>query len=463
MKLNIRVLDYTDLDNEGFERYIPRMAVQIENIKENVLSIINNVKLRGDDAIIEYSQKFDGVDLDKTSLKVSEAEIEEAYNLVSPRFLKAMRIAIKNIRKFHKAQLRNNYNVKIINGVVAGQIFRPIESVGIYVPGGRAVYPSTVLMTALPAKVAKVERIILCSPPKRLAPSSPHNEGVSAEKKGVNGEEAPKVRIGIDPSILVAAHECGVDEIYKVGGAQAIAAMAYGTETIKPVLKIVGPGNKYVNAAKQLVSNDVSIDTPAGPSEVAIVPDLNADVSYIVADLFAQLEHGDDNIGVIFSYSDLQIQSIITQIEKEIESEPRKEIIKQNLEKNSMIVKTLNLDESIRLANKMAPEHLELLLEDYKNVLGKVKNAGAIFLGYNSPVPLGDYCAGTNHVLPTGGTAKRMSGLNTMDFIKTIDVLECNLEGLKVLRKTLEPMAEFEGLIAHKNAVLKRIKNNNDS
>jgi histidinol dehydrogenase len=398
-----------------------------EQIKEIVSDLLIDIKVNGDESLIKYIELYDKVSLKKEDIKVSKREFEEAYRQVNDNLINAIRKAKLNIFKFHRAQLRQDWSIEIEEGVKAGQIFRPIESVGIYIPAGKAIYPSTVLMAGIPAIVAGVNKIIICSPPQA-------NQAIA-------------------PEILVAASELGIDEIYKIGGAQAIAAMAFGTEIVPAMDKIIGPGNKWVNAAKRFVSNFVAIDTPAGPSEIVIIADESTNHEELIIDLFSQIEHDPDNVGIIISDSDSLIEKLSIDLTPYLAPLERKEIIKQALKHNCFMIKARNIDECIDLSNIIAPEHLQLMITDYVNVMGKIKNAGAIFLGRFSPTALGDYCAGTNHILPTGGKAKTYSGLNVLDFLKIIDVLECEYRGLIRLEKTATTLAEYEGLTAHKKSI----------
>jgi len=427
----IRKIASTQISEETLSDFIIRSAQQIEDIKQSVINILNEVKLKGDKAILEFSKEFDRVELKESDIEVSEQEIREAYDQVDAELLEAIKYAKKNLIKFHQAQYREEWNIEIVKGVKAGQIYRPLESVGLYIPGGRAPYPSTVLMAATPAFVSGVKNVILCSPPQK-------------NKK-------------IAPEILVAANEFNISQIFKVGGAQAIAAMAYGTNTIPKVQKIIGPGNKWVNAAKQLVSTEIAIDNPAGPSEVLIIADENADFNLVLLDFISQIEHDPDNIGIIISTSSELLTKCENNLEPLISKSKRKTIISSALQ-SSLLIQAKDLEDCIRISNLIAPEHLEILIDNPHEVLPKIKNAGAIFLGPYSPVPLGDYSAGTNHILPTGGTAKTYSGLNIYDFLRIINVLECNKEGLKNLSQSAATLAEFEGLIAHKNSIIERLK-----
>lgn len=431
---SLRIINSDKISEESISDFIPRTTTQLDEIEEDVLNIINEVKLTGDKAIIRFSKKYDNVELDKSEIRVSEDEITDAYEKIDKKLLDALRYAKKNLIKFHNAQIRKDWAIEITKGVKAGQIYRPLESVGLYIPGGRAIYPSTVLMAATPAYIAGVKEIILCSPPQ-------------SDKR-------------IAPEILVAAKEFEISKIYKVGGAQAIAAMAYGTQIIPKVQKVIGPGNKWVNAAKQILSNVVAIDTPAGPSEILIIADEFAKFRFVIVDFISQIEHDPDNIGIIVTNSPELVEQIRVNLEGFIQNSERKEIIEAAL-KNSLIIKANNLDDCIRVSNIIAAEHVEILTKNPKKVLEKIYNAGAIFLGPNSPVPLGDYSAGTNHILPTGGNASKYSGLNIFDFLKIIDVLECNKEGLQNLSKSTMKIAEFEGLYAHKKSIEERLKDKN--
>lgn len=431
---SLRIINSDKISEESISNFIPRTTTQLDEIKEDVLNIINEVKLTGDKAIIRFSKKYDNVELDKSEIRVSEDEITDGYEKIDKKLLDALRYAKKNLIKFHEAQIRKDWAIEITKGVKAGQVYRPLESVGLYIPGGRAIYPSTVLMAATPAYIAGVKEIILCSPPQ-------------SDKR-------------IAPEILVAAKEFEISKIYKVGGAQAIAAMAYGTQIIPKVQKVIGPGNKWVNAAKQILSNVVAIDTPAGPSEILIIADEFAKFRYVIMDFISQIEHDPDNVGIIVTNSPELIEQFKNNLENFIQNSERKEIIEAAL-KNSLIIKANNLDDCIRVGNIIAAEHVEILTKNPKEVLEKINNAGAIFLGPNSPVPLGDYSAGTNHILPTGGKAKNYSGLNVFDFLKIIDVLECTKEGLQNLSKSTMKIAEFEGLYAHKKSIEERLKDKN--
>ncbi len=430
-----RIVHSESITEETISNYIPRSISQFDEIRNEVLDIIKQVKLHGDDSIVNLTKKFDNVELLKSEIKVTDEEIKDAYARIEKELLDALRSAKENLIKFHKAQLREEWTLIIKKGVKAGQVYRPLETIGIYIPGGRAIYPSTVLMAVTPALVAGVKKIIMCSPPQK-------------DKK-------------IAPEILIAANEYGIKDIYKVGGAQAISAMAHGTGTIPKVQKIIGPGNKWVNASKQLLSNIVAIDNPAGPSEVLIIADEKAPVNYVILDFISQVEHDPDNIGIIVSPSSLLIEEIKANLSIYIEQSERQEIIELAIKNNSLLIKATDIEECIRVTNIIAPEHLQIMTENPRNVLRKITNAGAIFLGHFSPVPIGDYSAGTNHILPTGGNAKVYSGLNVFDFIKIIDVLECDKKGLQSIANSSITLAKYEGLFGHKKSIEERLKEKN--
>ncbi|MCF0226194.1 MAG: histidinol dehydrogenase [Methanobrevibacter sp.] len=422
----MKVLRYDDID---VEEVIKRSEQDVNDIIPIVDGIINTVREKNDDALRDYTKQFDGVKID--DLKVSESEIKEAYNNIDSDLIESLKLALKNIEKFHEKEIPEEWEMEITDGVKAGQIVRPINSVGCYIPGGRAAYPSTILMTVVPAKIAGVEKIICCSPP---------------QKDGKIGD-----------AILVAADLAGADEIYKVGGAQAIAAMAYGTETIPNVEKIVGPGNIFVTAAKKLVFGDVDIEFPAGPSEVLILADESANTEFITCEVLAQAEH-DPNASCFVVTDNKEIAyNTLEKVNKKAPNAKRNDIIEESLEKNGFIILTNNFDEAIEITNKYAPEHLVIMTEDDEKTLNEIKNAGSIFLGQYSPVACGDYGSGTNHVLPTGGGAKMYSGLSTESFIKKPTVQTITREGLEKLYSTCVPIAEYEGFYAHADSIKKRL------
>ncbi len=422
----MEILDY---NKETVEELIKRSQADINSVLTTVSDILNDVRENKDNAVKAYTAKFDKAELD--DLKVSEEEIKKAYDELDDELIKALKSASANIEKFHKAQIPEEWEMEVIPGITAGQIIRPINSVGCYIPGGRTVYPSTILMTVIPAKIAGVDRIIACSPP------------------GPDGK--------IQAAILVAADLAGVDEIYKCGGAQAIAAMAYGTESIAKVEKIVGPGNIFVTAAKKLVYGDVDIEFPAGPSEVLILADESAIPEYIAYDFLSQSEHDPNASCFLVTDSERIANESNELIEKFAKEAKRSEIIAESLEQHGHVILCNTMDEAIDFTNEYAPEHLIISTKDDKAVLDKIKNAGSIFLGKYSPVAAGDYGSGTNHVLPTGGGAKMYSGLSTETFIKKPTVQTLTKEGIKELSKTVLPIAEYEGFYAHADSIKVRL------
>ena len=422
----MEILDY---NKETVEELIKRSQADINSVLTTVSDILNDVRENKDNAVKAYTAKFDKAELD--DLKVSEEEIKKAYDELDGELIKALESASANIEKFHKAQIPEEWEMEVIPGITAGQIIRPINSVGCYIPGGRAVYPSTILMTVIPAKIAGVDRIIACSPP------------------GPDGK--------IQAAILVAADLAGVDEIYKCGGAQAIAAMAYGTESIAKVEKIVGPGNIFVTAAKKLVYGDVDIEFPAGPSEVLILADESAIPEYIAYDFLSQSEHDPNASCFLVTDSERIANESNELIEKFANEAKRSEIIAESLAQHGHVILCSTMDEAIDFTNEYAPEHLIISTKDDKAVLDKIKNAGSIFLGKYSPVAAGDYGSGTNHVLPTGGGAKMYSGLSTETFIKKPTVQTLTKEGIKELSKTVLPIAEYEGFYAHADSIKVRL------
>ena len=413
------------------EKLEQRGRFSIESVEDEVQKIIDNVRSLGDQAVLGYTKCFDGVDLDVDDLKVQENEFKEAYGSLGEEEVDAIRNAARNIR-LHSARQKVELGFRETEkGVKIAQILRPIGRVGVYAPGGKAIYPSSVLMTAVPAKVAGVKEVILCTPSKK------------------DGK--------IASSMLVAAREAEVDAVFKVGGAQAIAAMAYGTDSIPKVDKIVGPGNIYVTAAKILVSRDVAIDNPAGPSEIMILADEAANPRFIAVDMIAQCEHDPDALAVLVTTSDALARSVVEQI-GQMKAVRRLRIVDKALEEGCWIFLASSVQEAVKLVNRLAPEHLEILVKDPSPVLGKVENAGAIFVGEYSPVAAGDYAVGSNHVLPVGGYARTYSGLSVRDFTKTIDVVSCTKDGLRRLEKTIRTLADLEGLEAHWKSVSVRLE-----
>ncbi len=394
---------------------------KVGQVEDTVREIVENVRENGDKALRELAKKFDKVDL--KDIAVSRDEIEEAYEKVSPELVEELENAAYNIQRFHEMQMPAGMWLREVEpGITLGVKSTPLERVGCYIPGGRASYPSTVLMTAIPAKVAGVDEVIMCTP-------------------------AP-----INPLTLVAADIAGVDEIYKSGGAQAVAAMALGTESIEPVQKIVGPGNVFVTGAKMMLRNKVDIDFPAGPSEVGVLADGDADVDFVAADLVAQAEH-DPSSACLLVTDDPDLPDKVWKVmEKIIAETPRREIIEKAMNNSGYIVAE-DIDLAVEIMNGIAPEHLSIQVRDPLDILGKVRNAGSIFVGPYTPVAAGDYASGTNHVLPTSGHAATCSGLNVSHFMKTSTVQILSKEGLAAIAPTIEALAEAEGLYAHRDSV----------
>ena len=401
----------------------------VQSVMATVVEIVNEVQEKGDLALSEQTERFDGVRIGK--FRVPDDEIEKAHDEVPENLKKALEIAVENVAAFHHQELdRDLWMTEIVPGVMAGQKIVPLDSVGAYVPGGRASYPSSAIMTVVPAKVAGVERVVVCTPP------------------GKDGK--------VNPLTLMAAEMSGADEIYRVGGVQAVAAMAFGTETISPVQKIVGPGNIYVTAAKLLLRSTVEIDMPAGPSEVLIIADYTAEPEVLASDMIAQAEHDPQSISVLVTDDEDLAIATKAEVEKQAKEAARREIVKNSLKK-SAILTAGSMEEAIAFSNNFAPEHLEIIVRDQMTVLGEIKNAGSVFLGPYTPVAAGDYASGTNHVLPTSGYARLFSGLNVDSFVKKITVQQISKDGLKLLGDAITMLAEAEGLSAHAESVRKRL------
>jgi len=427
-KALVKVIDIrSEKDNELFEKLKKRSQLDQAGVMQAVGEIIADVRTVGDKALLEYTKKFDNVLIDKENIRVSGQEIEDALKKIDPKLLEVIRKAKKNIVEFHEKQKCNSWFTDRRDGVILGQLVRPLEVIGIYVPGGTAVLTSSVLMNALPAKVAGVKKIVMATPPGR------------------NGEIAPPV--------LAAAKEAGVDEIYRMGGAQAIAAMAFGTETVPKVDKIFGPGNIYVATAKRMVYGYCDIDMFAGPSEITVVADASADPRFVAADMLSQAEHDVLSAAVLVTDSPELAGAVVKELAEQAEALPRKDIAKKSLSGYGAVVIVNNIEEAIDVVNAIAPEHLELCVEEPFSKLGLVKNAGAIFLGPYSSEPLGDYFAGPNHVLPTGGTARFFSPLNLDDFMKKSSVISYTREALGKVKDDVVYFAESEGLEGHANAI----------
>ncbi len=417
-------------DKTLWPQILQRPVMDVSGLYETVQSILNEIKQSGDRALQKFTKKFDGVDLD--NFRVTEKEIAKAENQVNPELKKAFEMASANIEKFHAAQKTEIRKVETMPGVTCWQKAVAIEKVGLYIPGGTAPLFSTVLMLAIPARIAGCKEIVLCTPP------------------GKDGK--------IHPAILFAAKFAGVKKVLKLGGVQAIGAMAYGTESVPKVHKIFGPGNQYVTAAKQLVSmNDVAIDMPAGPSEVMVVADETANPAFVASDLLSQAEHGSDSQVILVANSPKLVEKVKTEISLQLEKLPRRELAEKSLEHSVLIVME-NEQNTVDLINEYAPEHLILSTKRYNELAEKVTNAGSVFLGNYTPESAGDYASGTNHTLPTNGWARSYSGVNLDSFLKKITFQEITENGLKSIGPAIENMASAEELEAHKNAITLRLK-----
>lgn len=414
------------------ENLLKRSPSNYGQYEQTVNEIIADVRARKDQALFEYTSRFDKCELTKETIKVTEKEIEEAYAAISPEFIEVMKKSAHNIRSFHEKQLHSSWIIPKDDGTILGQKILPIAISGVYVPGGKAAYPSSVLMNVLPAKVAGVSRIIMTTPP------------------GSDGK--------VNPGTLVAAHIAGVDEIYKAGGAQAIAAMAFGTESIPRVDKITGPGNIFVALAKKACFGYVSIDSIAGPSEILVLADETANPRYVAADLLSQAEHDEMASAILITTSMELAKKVSEQVAAFTEKLERKEIIQKSLDHYGYILVAENMDQAIETANEIASEHLEILTRDPYEVMTKIKNAGAIFLGEYSSEPLGDYYAGPNHILPTNGTARFFSPLNVDDFMKKTSIISYSRQALEKVHKDIELFAQKEGLTAHANSIKVRFE-----
>ena len=400
--------------------------------EEKVQEIVENVKDRRDQALLEYTRKFDGVELTADQLRVTEEEVQEALSLVEPSLLSVMKKSMNNIREYHEKQKQYSWFDSRPNGTILGQKVTPLASVGVYVPGGKAAYPSSVLMNIIPAKVAGVERIVMVTPP------------------GKDGK--------VNPVTLAAAHLAGVTDAYKVGGAQAVAALAFGTESISKVDKIAGPGNIFVALAKKAVYGHVSIDSIAGPSEILVLADDSANPRYVAADLLSQAEHDELASGILVTTSMELAQKVSEEVEGFVEVLSRKEILKKSLENYGYILVADSMEDVIDTANQIASEHLEIVTRNPFEVMTKIRNAGAIFLGEYSSEPLGDYFAGPNHVLPTNGTAKFFSPLGVDDYVKKSSIIYYSKEALEPIHRDIETFAQAEGLTAHANSIRVRFE-----
>lgn len=415
---------------EDWKELLKRSAIDFSSLEKIVQDILNDIKVNGDNAVRKFTLQFDKIAL--RNFKVSEEEIKSAKNKIENNLKEAIKLSAKNIKMFHSSQKTEIKIIETTKGVKCWQKSLPIEKVGLYVPGGTAPLFSTVLMLGIPAKIAGCREIILCTPPDK------------------NGN--------IHPAILYTADLIGITSVFKIGGIQAIAAMAYGTETVPNVYKIFGPGNQYVTAAKQLISRDgVAIDMPAGPSEVAVMADESANPAFIASDLLSQAEHGADSQVILVTKNEEIIDAVLQQLDEQLNALPRKELAKKSLKHSKIIVMKNDL-EMIDIINEYAPEHLIISMKNYSEVAEKIINAGSVFLGNLTPESVGDYASGTNHTLPTNGYAKMYNGVNLDSYIKKITFQELTSEGLKSIGQAVELMAETEELTAHKNAVTLRLK-----
>lgn len=429
----MRIVKLTAESKKGLlEDLLQRSPNHYGQYESAVAEIIETVKKGGDEALFSYTEKFDHCKMDAAHIRVTREEIDEAYQKVDADFVEVMKKSAANIRAFHEKQLRNSWFDPKPDGTILGMKILPIAIAGVYVPGGKAAYPSSVLMNVLPAKVAGVERIIMTTPP------------------GADGK--------VNPGTLVAAHIAGVDEIYKVGGAQAIAAMAFGTQSIPKVDKITGPGNIFVALAKKACFGYVSIDSIAGPSEILVIADETANPRYVAVDLLSQAEHDELASAILITTSKTLADQVSIEVDRFVANLPRREIIEKSLNNYGYILLVDSLDEAADTANEIASEHLEILTKDPFAMMTKIRNAGAIFLGEYSSEPLGDYFAGPNHVLPTNGTARFFSPLNVDDFLKKTSIISYSRPALEKIHQDIECFAENEGLTAHANSIRVRFE-----
>lgn len=420
----------SELTDEERKKLIGRGGGDLADVGAKVAAIIKDVKQNGDAALREYTKKFDGADIE--AIEVSKEEIDEAAKSIDPDLLVHLEFAAANIKKFHEAQMPQKiWFIEVSPGIELGQKFTPLESVGAYVPGGRASYPSTALMTIVPAKVAGVKNVVMCTPP------------------GKDGK--------VNPLTLAAAKIAGADHVYKIGGVQAIAGMAYGTESVLKIDKIVGPGNVFVTAAKMQVRNMAEIDFPAGPSEVLIIADDSCNARMAASDMIAQAEHDPNAVSVIVTTSEKLAAAVRDEVRKQAKETLRTEIVNTSLE-NAAVLLVNSIEECITFSNEFAPEHLEIMVDDPDYVLEEIEHAGSIFVGNYAPVPVGDYASGTNHVLPTAGYARIYSGLNLAHFMKSASIQRITKQGLETLKSSVIALAEKEGLQAHADSVRTRFE-----
>ncbi|MBQ6555518.1 MAG: histidinol dehydrogenase [Firmicutes bacterium] len=429
----MKIMEYSDAEGKKLvEALLSRSQLEYGDVQEKVNGILSDIRKNGDKALFEYTKKFDKADINAENILLTKAEIKEAYAQVDKELIEVIEKSAARIADFHQKQKINSWLEPAENGEMLGQLIRPLARVGVYVPGGKAAYPSSVLMNIVPAKVAGVKEIIMTTPP-------------NAEGK-------------VNPTTIVAAHIAGVDKIYKAGGAQAIAALAYGTESVPRVDKIVGPGNIFVALAKRSVYGYVNIDSVAGPSEILILADDSANPVYVAADLLSQAEHDELASAVLVTTSKELAEKVRAEVEKQTAVLERKDIINKSIDNYGAIIVAENTDIACELCNSIAPEHMEVCTREPFALLPKIRNAGAIFLGHYTPEPLGDYMAGPNHVLPTGGTARFFSPLSIDDYIKKSSIISFSKEALGSLGEDVIKFANAEGLTAHANSVRVRIE-----
>ncbi|MQQ80559.1 histidinol dehydrogenase [Lactococcus lactis] len=428
----LKQIDYQGKLEEISKKFQGRKTEVSKEVNKTVQQIVEDIQKNGDTALFNYAKKFDGYDINTSNLLVTRMEREKGLENIDENYFRILRRTKSQIEEFHKHQLGNSWNIFKENGVIMGQIARPLERVALYVPGGTAAYPSTVIMNAVPALLAGVKEIIMITP-------------VKADGK-------------VNPNILAAAEVCGIETIYKVGGAQGVAAVAYGTESIPKVDKIVGPGNIFVATAKKICYGVVDIDMIAGPSEVLVIADKTANPKYIAADLMAQAEHDKLASAILVTISEKLVQQVDEELNRQVQNLERREIIESSIRNYGGAIVVKNIDEAFDVSNQLAPEHLEVLTSEPLTQLPKIKNAGSIFLGEYTPEPLGDYMSGSNHVLPTGGTAKFYSGLGVYNFIKYSTYSYYPKEVLADFKEDVETFAKSEGLTAHANSISVRFE-----
>ena len=427
----IRIVRHGEV-GELLSRLASRSVALDSDLLAQVAAIIDDVRKRGDEALIEYGRRFDGVELRASELRVGEEALRRSAEKVDREVVAALRTAIENVRAFHERQVEQSWEFSPAPGVRLGQRITPLERVGLYAPGGTAAYPSSIVMNVVPAQVAEVERIVVMTPPRTLAEN---------------------------PAVAAALLELNVEDIYAVGGAQAIAALAFGTETIPRVAKITGPGNKYVAAAKKLLFGVVGIDSIAGPSEIVIVADQTARADFIAADLLAQAEHGEDASAVLITTDHALAERVAEELERQSASLPRRAVVQSSLQNYGAIVLVQTLDEACALVNELAPEHVEIVTRDDEAVAAQIKHAGAIFFGSYTPEAVGDYLAGPNHVLPTGRTARFSSALGVYDFVKRTSLLQYSPDAFASVADNVSALAQCEGLAAHaRSATIRKEK-----